>query len=322
MKIGVFTALWANESFEAALDKARAAGVSAVEIGVGGYPGSEHCPVGELLDSAERRAAWLGEIHARDLTLSALSVHNNPIHPDREIADRSRREIRDAVRLAQLLEVPVVNGFSGLPSGAAGDARPNWVTCPWPPHFLEILDYQWNEVAIPYWSEAMKFCADCGIRFALEMHPGMLVYNVHTMLRLREAAGEHLGCNFDPSHLWWNGADPVAAIRRLDDAIFHVHGKDVMVDKMNVQFNGCNDIQRYDFIPQRSWTFRAIGFGHDLKAWKDIISTLRMIDYDYVISIEHEDALMSSDEGLAKAIETLRSATIVEEAGEMFWLEG
>ena len=322
MKIGVFTALWANDSFEVALDKAKAAGASAVEIGVGGYPGSEHCPVADLLASAERRATWLGEIHERGLTLSALSVHNNPIHPDQEIAERSRQEIRDAVRLAQLLEVPVVNGFSGLPSGAAGDTRPNWVTCPWPPHFLEILDYQWNEVAIPYWSEATKFFADHGIRFALEMHPGMLVYNVHTMLRLREAAGEHLGCNFDPSHLWWNGADPVAAIRRLDDAIFHVHGKDVMVDMMNVQFNGCNDIQRYDFIPQRSWTFRAIGFGHDLKAWKDIISTLRMIDYDYVVSIEHEDALMSPDEGLAKAIETLQSATIVEEAGEMFWLEG
>ncbi len=322
MKIGVFTALWANDDFEVALDKARAAGVSAVEIGVGGYPGSEHCPVAELLDSAERRDEWLDAIRVRGLMLSAISVHNNPIHPDQEIADRSRQEIRDAVRLAQLLDVPVVNGFSGLPSGAAGDRRPNWVTCPWPPHFLEILDYQWNEVAIPYWSEATKFFADHGIRFALEMHPGMLVYNVHTMLRLREAAGENLGCNFDPSHLWWNGADPVAAIRRLDDAIFHVHGKDVMVDMMNVQFNGCNDIQRYDFIPERSWTFRAIGFGHDLKAWRDIISTLRMIDYDYVISIEHEDALMSPGEGLAKAIETLRSATIVEEAGEMFWLEG
>ena len=322
MKIGVFTALWANDDFEVALDKARAAGVSAVEIGVGGYPGSEHCPVAELLDSAERRDEWLDAIRVRGLMLSAISVHNNPIHPDQEIADRSRQEIRDAVRLAQLLDVPVVNGFSGLPSGAAGDRRPNWVTCPWPPHFLEILDYQWNEVAIPYWSEATKFFADHGIRFALEMHPGMLVYNVHTMLRLREAAGENLGCNFDPSHLWWNGADPVAAIRRLDDAIFHVHGKDVMVDMMNVQFNGCNDIQRYDFIPERSWTFRAIGFGHDLKAWRDIISTLRMIDYDYVISIEHEDALMSPGEGLAKAIETLRAATIVEEAGEMFWLEG
>ena len=322
MKIGVFTALWANDDFEDALDKARAAGVAAVEIGVGGYPGSEHCPVTGLLGSAERRVEWLGAIQERGLLLSALSVHNNPIHPDQEIADRSRQEIRDAVRLAQLLDVPVVNGFSGLPAGAAGDSRPNWVTCPWPPHFLEILDYQWNEVAIPYWSEATKFFADHGIRFALEMHPGMLVYNVHTMLRLREAAGENLGCNFDPSHLWWNGADPVAAIRRLDDAIFHVHGKDVMVDMMNVQFNGCNDIQRYDFIPERSWTFRAIGFGHDLKAWKDIISTLRLIDYDYVISIEHEDALMSPGEGLAKAIETLRSATIVEEAGEMYWLEG
>ena len=320
MKIGVFTALWANYSFEEALDRAQAAGVAAVEIGVGGYPGSEHCPVAELLDSATRRSEWLGAIQERGLMLSAISVHNNPIHPDHEIAARSRQEIRNAVKLAQLLGVPVVNGFSGLPAGAQGDTRPNWVTCPWPPHFLEMLDYQWNEVAIPYWSEAMKFVADHGVRFALEMHPGMLVYNVHSMLRLREAAGPTLGCNFDPSHLWWNGADPVAAIRRLDDAIFHVHGKDVMVDMMNVQFNGCNDIQSYELIPERSWTFRSIGYGHDLKAWRDIVSTLRMMDYDYVISIEHEDALMSPEEGLAKAIETLNAATIVQEPGEMFWL--
>ena len=320
MRIGVFTALWANHSFEVALDKAQAAGLSAVEIGAGGYPGTEHCPVAELLASDARRAEWLGAIHERGLMLSALSVHNNPIHPDNEIATRSRKEIRDAVRLAQLLEVPVVNGFSGLPAGAPGDSRPNWVTCPWPPHFLEMLEYQWEQVAIPYWSEAMKYVADHGLKFALEMHPGMLVYNVHTMLRLREAAGPTLGCNFDPSHLWWNNADPVAAIRRLGDAIFHVHGKDVAVDMMNVQFNGCNDNQPYELIPERSWTFRSIGYGHDLKAWKDIMSALRLVEYDYVISIEHEDALMSPEEGLAKGIDTLQAATIVTEAGEMFWL--
>jgi len=320
MRIGVFTALWAKHSFEEALDKAQAAGVSAVEIGVGGHPGSEHCPVAALLDSAERRAEWLGEIHTRGLMLSALSVHNNPVHPKAELAERSRQEIRDAVRLAQLLEVPVVNGFSGLPAGAPGDTSPNWVTCPWPPHFLEMLEYQWAQVAIPYWREATRFVADHGLKFALEMHPGMLVYNVHTMLRLREEAGPALGCNFDPSHLWWNNADPVAAIRRLGEAIFHVHGKDVIVDGLNVQYNGCNDNQPYDRIPQRSWTFRSIGYGHDLKAWNDIVSALRMVDYDYVISIEHEDALMSPEEGLAKGVATLQAATITQPAGEMFWL--
>ena len=151
------------------------------------------------------------------------------------------------------------------------------------------------------------------------MHPGMLVYNVETMLRLREAVGPVLGCNFDPSHLFWNGVDPVAAIRKLNEAIFHVHGKDVYVDPFNVIVNGVNDGKPYSQIPDRAWTFRSIGYGHDAKTWKDIISALRVVGYDYVISIEHEDALMSSDEGLAKGIAMLKEAGIQDPAGTLFW---
>jgi len=319
MRIGVFTALWGNLSFEEALDKAVAAGVSAVEIGAGGYPGSPHCPVDALLESESKREEYMGAITSRGLILSALSIHNNPVHPNQEIATQADEVFHKAVRLAQLLEVPVINTFSGLPAGAPGDTMPNWATCPWPPHFLEILDYQWNQVTIPYWEEAAKFAEDHGIKIAFEMHPGMLVYNVDTMLRVRDAVGPVIGCNFDPSHLFWNGVDPVAAIRKLGDAIFHVHGKDVYVDPLNVSINGCNDNKPYDRIAERSWTFRTIGYGHDLKTWKDIMSAFRLIGYDYVISIEHEDALMSSDEGLAKAVAALKEALIVERPGEMFW---
>ncbi|RME49635.1 MAG: sugar phosphate isomerase/epimerase [Chloroflexi bacterium] len=319
MRIGVFTALWGKLSFEEALDKAVAAGVSAVEIGAGGYPGSPHCPVEELLESQTARTRYMDAIHSRGLILSALSIHNNPIHPNPDIAREADETFRRAIRLAQLLQVPVVNTFSGLPAGAPNDTMPNWVTCAWPPHFLQILDYQWNEVAIPYWQEAARFAEDHGIKVAFEMHPGMLVYNVDTLLRLREAAGPVLGCNFDPSHLWWNGVDPVAAIRKLGDAIFHMHGKDVYVDPINISVNGCNDNKPYNRILERSWTFRSIGYGHDAKVWKDIVSALRLIGYDYVISIEHEDALMSQDEGLAKGVALLKEACMVEEPGEMFW---
>jgi sugar phosphate isomerase/epimerase len=319
MRIGVFTALWGNLSFEEGLDKAVAAGVSAVEIGSGGYPGSPHCPVDELLDSESKRQDYLEAITSRGLILSGLSCHSNPVDPDPEVAKQADEDFRKSVRLASLLEVPVVNAFSGLPAGAPGDKMPNWVTCPWPPHFLKMLDYQWNEMTIPYWKEAGRFAEGHGVKVAFEMHPGMLVYNVGTLLRLRDAVGSVLGCNFDPSHLFWNGVDPVAAIRKLGDAIFHVHGKDVYVDHLNLAVNGCNDNKPYDQIPERSWTFRSIGYGHDTKVWKDIISALRLVGYDYVISIEHEDALMSTDEGLAKGVATLKEACIVEQPGEMFW---
>ncbi|MFO7661549.1 MAG: sugar phosphate isomerase/epimerase [Chloroflexota bacterium] len=319
MHIGVFTCLFQKLPFEEALDKAVAAGVTAVEIGCGGYPGGHHCPVDSLLDSESQRETYMNAIASRGLILSALSIHNNPLHPDPEMAKQADNELRRTIELAELLGVPVVNGFSGLPAGAPGDRMPNWVTCPWPPEFLEMLDYQWNEVAIPYWNQLEQFAADHGVRIAFEMHPGMLVYNVETLLRLRDATGPSLGCNFDPSHLWWNGVDAVAAIRKLGDAIFHVHGKDCYVDQINIAVNGCNDHKPYEEIADRAWTFRSIGYGHDTQTWKDIVSALRLVGYDYVISIEHEDAMMSIDEGLAKGVAMLQSVNIFEKPGEMFW---
>ena len=319
MRIGIFTALFGNLPFEEALDKVVAAGISAVEIGSGGLPGSPHCPVDELLESESAREKYLEAITSRGLILSGFSCHDNPVHPDPARATKADADFRKSVRLAQLMGVPVVNAFSGLPAGKAGDQCPNWVTCPWPPHFLDMLEYQWNEMTIPYWKDAGKFAEDHGIKIGFEMHPGMLVYNVYTLLRLREAVGPVIGCNFDPSHLVWNGVDPVAAIRKLGDAIVHVHGKDTYADPFNISVNGCNDNKPYDQIADRSWTFRTIGYGNSLSVWKDIMSAFRMIGYDYVISIEHEDALMSPDEGLAKAVAALKEACIFEPPGEMFW---
>jgi sugar phosphate isomerase/epimerase len=319
MRIGVFIVLFQSLPFEKALDKAASAGVSAVEIGAGGYPGSQHCPVDDLLASESKREEYMEAITSRGLIISGFSCHNNPVHPNRQIAQQADEALHRAVRLASLMGVQVINCFSGLPAGAPGDTMPNWVTCPWPSHFLKALDYQWNEVTIPYWKEMAKFGEDHGVKFAFEMHPGMLVYNVYTLLRMRDAVGPVVGCNFDPSHLFWNGVDPVAAIRKLGDAIVHVHGKDVYVDHLNVMVNGCNDNQPYDRIAERSWTFRSIGYGHGVKTWKDIMSAFRLIGYDHVVSIEHEDALMSSDEGLAKAVAVLKEAMIAEPAGEMFW---
>ena len=319
MRIGVFLVLFQNLPFEAALDKAVTAGVTAVEIGSGGYPGSHHCPVEVLLESAEKRSQYLQAIHSRGLILSALSCHYEPLHPDKKLARESDEIFRKSVRLAQLLEVPAVNVLSSLPAGSPTDTMPNWATCPWPTHFSEVLDYQWNQVGIPYWREASKFAEQHDVKIGVEMHPGMLVYNVYTLLRLRDAVGPVLGCNFDPSHLFWNGVDPVAAIRKLGNAIFHMHGKDVYADPLNIAVNGCNDNKPYTLIKDRSWTFRTIGYGHDVKVWKDIVSALRLVGYDYVISIEHEDGLMSNDEGLAKAVVALKEAIIAQPAGEMFW---
>jgi sugar phosphate isomerase/epimerase len=319
MRIGVFSVIFGSLPYEEALDKILSFGATAVEIGTGGYPGTHHCKADDLLGSAEKRRTYLKALKDRGMIISALSCHWDPLSPDRKVAEGSDEIFKKTVDLAEMLGVPVVNVLSGLPGGSPNDTQPNWVTCPWPPHFLETLDYQWNQVGIPYWRSAADYASAHGVKIGVEMHPGMLVYNVETLLRMRAACGAALGCNFDPSHLFWNGVDPVAAIRKLGDAIVHVHGKDCYVDLYNLAVNGCNDHKPYGKIPSRSWTFRTIGYGHDIKVWKDISSALRLAGYDYVISLEHEDSLMSFDEGVAKGLAALREAVTTEPPGEMFW---
>jgi len=319
MRIGVLTALFQELSFTEVLDKVHTMGITAVELGTGAFAPAPHINLDEMLIDEGKRAAYQRELADRNMIISALSCHGNPLHPDPQVAKHADDIFQKTVRLAEMMEIPVVNTFSGLPAGREGDQAPNWVTCPWPPHFLEILKYQWDDVAIPYWRDAEAFTRDHGIKIGIEIHPGMLIYNVESMLRMRAETGPAMGANFDPSHLFWNGVDPIAAIRKLGDAVHHVHGKDCYVDGYNVAVNGCNDNKPYDQIPERSWTFRTIGYGHDLKFWKDFVSALRLVGYDHVISIEHEDAMMSTEEGLAKALAILKEAVITEEPGEMYW---
>lgn len=222
--------------------------------------------------------------------------------------------------LAQRLEVPVIVLLSGCP-GDSHDARyPNWCHFAWPPEFVELWNWQWNEVAIPYWRDAAAFAAAHGMeRLAIEMHPGFLVYNPETALKLREAVGPSIGVNFDPSHLFWSGVDIPTAIHSLKGAIFHCHAKDTFVDPRNVARNGCLDGKPYTDVEHRSWTFRTAGWGHGLPVWREISSALRATGYDYVLSIEHEDPLASREEGLRHAVRFLREAVFSQPPAEMWW---
>ena len=321
MKVGIMMALFGRQTLDQALEIVAKAGVEAVEIGTGNYPGSPHCPVDDLLQSQVALNNWKAKIRDKGLEISALSCHGNPLHPDRKFAESNNEVHRKTVKLARKLGVEVVINFSGCPGDSDKAAAPNWVTCPWPPDFANIIKWQWEKKVIPFWRREAKFAKENNVKLAFEMHPGMLAYNVETLHRLRQAVGPMLGCNFDPSHLFWNGVDAVAAIRALGDAIYHVHAKDCYVDPLNVSVNGCNDAKPYTEIARRAWTFRTIGYGHDMAVWKGIISALRLVGYDYVISIEHEDPLMSIDEGLAKGAAALKEAAMFEPPGEAFWTQ-
>jgi len=322
MKLGVFTVLYRDLSFEEMLDKVVEKGLEAIELGTGTYPGDTHCNPNELLHNTAELTKFCEAIEKRGLTISGLSFHGNPLHPDQEFAKRSHEAWQQTVLLAERLNVSVVNGFSGCPGDHHNAINPNWVTCAWPPEYLEILDWQWNEVVIPYWKEEAKFAEAHGInKIAFEMHPGFVVYNPETLLKLRESVGSIIGANFDPSHLVWQGIDPVEALKKLgrEDAIFHFHAKDTYLDKANIQVDGVLDTKHYSEVLDRAWTFRSVGYGQNEKLWRDMISTLRAIGYDDVISIEHEDMLASVDEGLGKAITFLERILFKEEVGEMWW---
>ncbi|MCC6485698.1 MAG: sugar phosphate isomerase/epimerase [Armatimonadetes bacterium] len=319
MKIGVLTVLMSNEPLEKVLDFLQENGVEAVELGTGNYPGNAHCNPAELLDNDKKRNDLLKSIEKRGMVISALSCHGNPLHPNKQIALEHHETHRKTVLLAEKMGLDTVINFSGCPGDSPSAKKPNWVTCPWPPDYGEILEWQWKRKVIPYWKQESKFAKEHNIRIAFEMHPGFVVYNTETLLRLRKACGDNLGANFDPSHLWWQGMDPVVSIRALKDCIYHFHGKDCKVDPQNARVNGVLDTKGYLDEINRSWVFRTIGYGHDLSVWKDIVSELRLIGYDHVISIEHEDSLMSPREGLTKAVQLLKQAVIQEQPGAAWW---
>ena len=312
MKLGVCSNLLGDKPFEEALEYFHSKGLQMVEIGTGGYPGKDHCDPDVLLNDEEKYQEWLGLLKKYDLEVSAFSCHGNPVHPNKEVAAEFDKAMRDAVLMAEKYGIHQINCFSGCPGDHEGAKYPNWVTCPWPNDFGEILEYQWK-VLIDYWKEFVEFAKAHGVnKIALELHPGFCVYNTQTLKKLREAVGPEIGANFDPSHLIWQGMDPVTVIREMGDAIFHVHAKDTRIDPRNTAVNGVLDTKSYADEINRSWIFRSVGYGNDALYWKDIISNLRMIGYDYAISIEHEDSLMSKNEGLTKAIEMLKEAVVFE----------
>ncbi len=321
MKLGVITVLFGDRPLPEALEYLRSIGIEELEVGGGGFPGRAHCNPTALLADPKALNEFKATIDYYGMPINALSCHGNPVHPDKDVAAKFEREFNETVLLAEKLGIKKIIGFSGCPGDCDDSKYPNWVTCPWPEDFLHILEWQWNEKLIPYWQKEAAFCADHGItKIAFEMHPGFCVYNPESLMKLRNAVGDIVGANFDPSHLIWQGVDPVAAIRYLGKAIYHVHAKDTKVDKLNTGVNGVLDTKHYGDEIHRSWVFRAVGYGNDMQYWRDMISNLRMVGYDDILSIEHEDSIMTPKEGLEKAVAFLKQSMMSEPLPRtMFW---
>ncbi len=309
--IGVFDPVFEKLSLDAMIEKISGWGIEAVEIGTGGYPGNGHCPVDALLSDPALLRAWKKKFEDKNIRVATLSCHGNPIHPDPKRAAIDAEAFRKTVLLAERLDVKVIVGFSGCPGGSPTDTMPNWATYRWPDEFDQILKWQWKERVIPYWKQAAKFARDHGIRkLAFEMHPGFVVYNPMTLVRLREAVGEEIGANCDLSHLFWQGCDPIEVIHFLggQGMIFHAHMKDTVMFPQNVARYG---VLNFAFttaeLAQASETFRAVGYGHSATVWKEVVKAYMDVGYEGILSIENEDPILPGEVGVERAFYVLKN---------------
>ena len=319
MKLGLITTGLLQHDFEAGLDLAERLGFQAIELGCGGFHSKRYADPGALLADPGRFERWRTAFAERSLEISALAIHGAPLSPDPVEAATYEREFRDGCRLAERLGVSRLTLLAGLPEGGPGDRTPSWVTTPFPPWNLEALQWQWQERFVPYWREKSRIAEAHGCRLCFEMSPSDMVFNPQSLLRLRAEVGEIIGCNLDPSHLFWQQIDPLEVIRELGPVIWHVHAKDTRVQEAQSRLNGVLDATPHAEASRRSWLFRTVGYGHDELFWRDFISELRLARYDDVVSIEHEDDLIEPDEGLAKAAALLRAVLIEAPVGTRWW---
>lgn len=327
VQLGAYTACLHDRPLSDALDVIADLGLKAVEVNAGGFRPRPHLPIEEILESKAARDGYLAEFARRGLTLVALNVNGNPLHPDEEVGPRHAADLRQAIRVAARLGVRRVVAMSGLPAAHPGGRLPSWSVVPWDSAYTEALAYQWEEVGIPFWREIDQLAREHDVRVCIEMHPHNIVFNPPTLRRLVERTGAtHIGAEMDPSHLFWQGIDPVQAVRWLGSLVYHSAAKDTRLNEVNVQIAGVLD-DRFRTPPadypviglggryyvnlwpeQPSWEFVAVGRGHPVGYWSTFVQALAEVDPNMAIIIEHEDEERPGVKGLAEAASVLKQA--------------
>lgn len=311
MKLGFVSDSLAQLSFEEVLDVAAELGLGGVEVNTGNWSSAPHFDLERMKASPQARTAFLKAFASRGLEIVALNANGNQLHP---VSGGTQSAcLEETIRIAGEIGVKKVCLMSGLPGGAPGEKTPNWIVSSWPPETQAILNWQWEDVLLPYWHDLVKLTKASGVeQLAIELHGNQLVYNVPSLLRLRAEIGPVVGANLDPSHLFWMGADPLAAVEALGDAIFHVHAKDTFLNTPKQATTSLLENGSLMDIPARSWSYITLGFGHGEEWWRSFCYRLRMAGYDGWLSIEHEDVTLSRLEGVKKSVELLRTVMPIE----------
>ncbi|NTJ68675.1 sugar phosphate isomerase/epimerase [Agrobacterium rhizogenes] len=312
MKLGFVSDSLGGMSFEALLDNAVRLGVSGVEVNTGGWSTAPHFDLPSMKAGADARRNFIKAFEDRGLEIIALNANGNPLHPTQPEQGEC---LKDTIRVAGSMGIKTVCAMSGLTAGCDSDVMPNWVVSSWPPETQAILRYQWEEKLLPFWTEIAALAKENGVeRIALELHGNQCVYNVPSLLKLRKAVGPVIGANLDPSHLFWMGADPLVAAEALGEAIYHVHAKDTMLNGSVQATTSLLENGSLMNLPARSWSYITLGFGHGEEWWRQFCYRLKMAGYDGWLSIEHEDVLLNSLEGLEKSIAILKAVMPVAES--------
>ena len=306
MRIGLVTDSLGYLPFDELLETAANLGIETLEFGCGGWSSAPHLNLELLLENETERSNFVAKIRDHGLEISARTCSGHQLAPG-ERGKSNDRVVRNTMKLAQCIGVRRIVMMSGLPGGP-GDQNANWITTAWPPEGHEILRYQWEDVAIPYWRDLANQARENGIeKICVEQHAHQLVYNTETLLKLRDAVGEIVGVNFDPSHALWMGGDPLRAIRQLSGVIYHVHVKDTRIDPHNSGINTLLETKPNERVAERSWNYVTLGYGHSEIWWRDFVIQLKQNGYDDILSIEHEDYSLPPITGVRKSIELLRT---------------
>jgi sugar phosphate isomerase/epimerase len=310
--VTLFTGQWADLSFDQLSSMIRDFGYDGAELACWG----DHFDVAKAMSDSGYIGAKREQLDKHDLACHAISNHlvgqavcdvidqrHKSILPPHVWGDgkpdgvnkRAAEEMKNSARAAQKLGVGVVNGFTGSSIWPLLYSFP-----PVPESMIEAGFEQFAE----RWNPILDVFGECGVRFALEVHPTEIAFDIYTAKRALEAVGnrEEFGFNFDPSHLIWQGVDPVEFIREFPDRIYHVHIKDAIVT-----LNGRSGIlsSHLNFgDPRRGWDFRSPGRGG--VNFEEIIRALNQISYAGPLSVEWEDSGMERQHGAREACEFLR----------------
>jgi sugar phosphate isomerase/epimerase len=305
MEIGLFAESAGLGDLDETLRRAARLGITRLELSTGGQTRDPFLDADRLLADAGARRELLQKLDGQGMELSALNVSAFPLHP--VVGAVHTALTRKTLQLAGLLGVDRIIAQSGAPGDAEGSRVPHWVTYTWPPELLDLVRRQWDQV-IALWRDLASYGEDHGVtRICFELHAVNLVYNVPTLLHLRQAVGDAIGANLDPSHLIWQGMDVPSCIRALGPAVFHVHIKDTAMHRHNLALVGVIDNRPDVDFRDRPWHFCTPGFGHDAPWWREFFVALNDVGYDDVASIENQDPYLPGFAGVERTVAFMRT---------------